>query len=128
MKVVTDSIQLLAQVLTSCTPGLKAIESAIGNIADVVSILNQAVVESTLNQLDPRSGMLSNSLIDSIKAATSLLDLVAKHSNSDTSQMILSLVDLPNCINQVSQIQNFVLLTGFLIDCRSQYINCFTIS
>ncbi|KAI9103042.1 hypothetical protein DFS34DRAFT_671082 [Phlyctochytrium arcticum] len=92
----TESAQLTLQTISSSAPGQKECEAALEKLAESLSIVDSAIVEATVNNLEPQAGTTSTAaLVDNVRALASLSDVVAKAAKDDPGRLGASITEMP---------------------------------
>lgn len=88
VKGITEAIQNAYKVITAATPGTKDCEDTIEKVTDTSAAIDQAIIESAINSLDLKEDIIEKSaLSDSIRAFSSLVEVIAKTVISSPSQL-----------------------------------------
>ncbi|KAJ3396785.1 Talin-1 [Lobulomyces angularis] len=101
VKMVTEALQVVAKTISKSCPGLKECEDSIAKVGTSVLAIDQAIMEANVNSLDPREEIEKSSLIDSVRALSSLVELIAKVSKAEPGQIGATLCELPGNFHQV---------------------------
>ncbi|KAI9206533.1 uncharacterized protein BJ171DRAFT_498098 [Polychytrium aggregatum] len=96
VRALTDSIKNVADTIAANAPGQKECDQALEQLAQGVSELEAASMEASINNLAPRPPVDKNSLVDTVKTLSSLVELAAKAVKEDTSQLGSSILEIPS--------------------------------
>ncbi|KAJ3049223.1 Talin-1 [Rhizophlyctis rosea] len=101
-RALTDSVQALLGLVSSSAPGQKECDGALVTLSDSVATLDAAIVEATANNLEPQQGGMKSQLVDSIRALTSLCEVIAKAARTDAAQLGASVGELPVALQRTA--------------------------
>ena len=101
VKGVTDSLQAVAKIVIRSIPGAKETEEAISKVTESTSAIDQALVESNINNLEPTNGIEKEAVVFAIHAFTSLIDIINKVAKTDPGQLGNSLIEIPTSFHYV---------------------------
>ncbi|KAJ3037472.1 Talin-1, partial [Rhizophlyctis rosea] len=117
-RALTDSVQTLQTLVTSSAPGQKECDAALVTLVESVAKVDEAIVEATANNLEPQPGGLKSQLVDSIRALTSLCEVIAKSSRTDAGQLGASVGELPVALQRTATAS--VAIASNLTDMQAQ--------
>lgn len=100
---VTDSVQKLAKTVSSSTPGVKECEEVVAKVSEAVLVVDQAMVESSLNALEPKADASATAVVKSFQALSSLIEVTYQVTKNEPTQVVLSLQELPENFDQVKK-------------------------
>ncbi|KAJ3073819.1 Talin-1 [Podochytrium sp. JEL0797] len=92
----TDTIHRLIEIITINAPGQRECTEAVFKITENIGTLDAAIMDATVNNLEPVAGVNKDAFVETVRGLTSLIEVVARSALSDAGQLMNSVVELPN--------------------------------
>jgi hypothetical protein len=102
VKGITESIQNGYKTINLSTPGKKYCMETIDKITVATEEIDRAIVESAINSLDPKEDIIEKSALpDSIRAFSSLVEVIGKTVKNEPSQLGQTISTTPDTFQHV---------------------------
>ncbi|KAJ3413726.1 Talin-1 [Chytridiales sp. JEL 0842] len=101
-KILTDALHLVLLAVNNGAPGHKECHEAISKIIDFGSLVDAAIMDATVNNLQPSPSANKDNLVEALRALAGLTDVISRSATSDIANLPSSIEELPmsfkNCI------------------------------
>ncbi|KAJ3025177.1 UNVERIFIED_CONTAM: Talin-1 [Siphonaria sp. JEL0065] len=92
---VTEAIHKMMEVVTTNAPGQKECTEAILKVTENIGTLDAAIMDATVNNLEPVAGVNKSAFVETVRGLASLTDVVARAALTDVGQLRNSVCELP---------------------------------
>ncbi|KAI8614346.1 hypothetical protein BC830DRAFT_1169513 [Chytriomyces sp. MP71] len=110
----------LIELMKSSAPGQKECLDTILKVTESIAIIDAAIMDATVNNLEPRMGASKDSLLDTLKGLESLTELMTQSWSTDVAHFRNAVTALPGsfskCVSQAVVVASNIPETESQID------------
>ncbi|KAI9331954.1 hypothetical protein BDR26DRAFT_1010745 [Obelidium mucronatum] len=92
---VSEAIHKMIEAVTINAPGQKECTEAVLKVTEYIASLDAAIMDATVNNLEPVVGINKTAFVETIRGLASLTDVVARAALTDIAQLRNSVCELP---------------------------------
>ncbi|RKO99778.1 hypothetical protein CXG81DRAFT_4250, partial [Caulochytrium protostelioides] len=99
----SEALQHTNIVVTKSAPGQQECADAIAKLQECTGTVSAAVLESSVNNLEPQDHVDKMHVVDSLRVLASLIDVVVKAAKENAGQLAVAVGELPVNFSKVAQ-------------------------